>query len=170
MVEQGSGINGFYTYALPEGVVVNNVFYVGWRQRSESFLNAGYDINTPNNGRQFYWLNGEWSKSQAEGSIMIRPVLGAAITITSVHNTQYKNKNLMTVWPNPARDYLNIDPGELQLSGSSYITILDLNGHELIKVLLTDRVDISSLHDGLYFLVINSDGKPVSYNRFIKSR
>jgi hypothetical protein len=170
IVELGNGVNGFYTYTLPEGVVVNGVFYVGWKQRSESFLNAGYDVNTPNAGRQFYWLNGEWSQSQKPGSIMIRPVVGSPLTITSVHDTYYKKKNILTIWPNPAKDYINIEKGELQLSGSTDIIITDLNGHELIKVAYSDKVDISSLHDGMYFLVININGTPVGYNRFIKSR
>ena len=66
MVEQGNTINGFYTYNIPEGVTVNDVFYVGWKQLSETFLNAGFDVNTPNDGRQFYWLNGEWNQSQVQ--------------------------------------------------------------------------------------------------------
>jgi hypothetical protein len=170
MVEEGDVINGFYTYTIPEGVAVNGVFYVGWRQISETFLNAGYDVNTPNAGRQFFWLNGDWSQSQVPGSIMIRPVVGSPLIITSVHDTYYKNKNIMNIWPNPARDYINIEPGELQLSGSSFITITDLNGHELINVAFSDKVNISSLHDGMYFLIINVNGTPVGYNRFIKSR
>ena len=89
MVEQGNIINGFYNYTFPEGVVVNGIFYVGWKQRSESFLNVGYDINTPHAGKQFYWLNGEWSQSQVAGSIMIRPVVGAPLIITSVDDHPY---------------------------------------------------------------------------------
>ncbi len=170
MVEQGNGINGFYSYSIPEGVQVNGVFYVGWRQTSETFLNAGYDVNTPNAGRQFYWLNGQWSQSQVPGSIMIRPVIGSPLLVTSVHDIPVKNKNLLNIWPNPARDYINIDPGDLQLSRSSFITITDLNGHELIRVLFNNKVDISSLKDGMYFLVININGSPYGYNRFIKSR
>jgi hypothetical protein len=170
IVEQGNALNGFYTYILPQGVMVNDVFYVGWKQRSESFLNAGYDVNTPNAGKQFYWLNGEWSLSQVPGSIMIRPVVGSALIVTSVHDTPVKNKSLMTIWPNPASEYINIDPGDLQFTGSSYITITDLNGRELIKVLFNSKVDISSLKDGMYFLVININGSTVRYNRFIKSR
>jgi hypothetical protein len=170
MVEQGTMINGFYNYTIPEGVVVNSTFYVGWRQLSESFLNAGYDVNTPNSGRQFYWLNGEWNLSQVPGSIMIRPVLGSPLKITAVHETSYKNNNLMSLWPNPATDHININPGGMQLFGSSYITITDLNGNELINVPFREKIDISSLHAGMYFLLININGKPVGYNRFIKSR
>jgi hypothetical protein len=170
MVEQGTVINGFYNYAISEGVVVNGPFYVGWKQSSESFLNVGYDVNTPNAGKQFYWLNGNWNQSQVPGSIMIRPVVGSPLKVTSVHETYYKNKNLMGIWPNPATDYININPGELQLFGSSYITITDLNGHELINVPFSESVDISSLHEGIYFIVINMNGKPVGYNRFIKVR
>ena len=170
MVEQGTIINGFYNYTIPEGVVVNGTFYVGWRQLSESFLNVGYDVNTPNSGKQLYWLNGEWNQSQVPGSIMIRPVLGSPLKITAVHETSYKNNNLMTLWPNPATDHININPGGMQLFGSSYITITDLNGNELINVPFSEKMDISSLHAGMYFLLIKVNGNPVGYNRFIKSR
>lgn len=170
MVEQGSSINGFYTYTIPDGVIVNGTFYVGWRQRSESFLNAGYDINTPNAGKQFYWLNGEWRQSQFDGSIMIRPVVGSPLLLTAVKDPPKVPKNKMKFWPNPAKDYINIDQGELQLSGTSYVEITDLNGHELIKVPYSERIDISSLHEGMYILVISTNGQPVGYNRLIKIR
>ncbi len=169
MVEQGTGINGFYTYRIPEGVIINGTFYVGWRQRSESFLNAGYDINTPHAGKQLYWLNGEWRQSQVDGSIMIRPVVGSPLILTSIKDP-VSAKNKTKFWPNPARDYINIEQGELQLYGTSYITITDLNGHELIKVPFSERVDISSLHEGMYILVISTNGHPVGYNRIIKIR
>lgn len=170
MVEQGNVINGFYNYTIPEGVVVNNIFYVGWRQRSETFLNVGYDVNTPHAGKQFYWLNGIWNQSQVPGSIMIRPVVGSPLLITSIKDTYSKNKNLMSFWPNPATDYININTGEVQLYGTAFISITDLNGHELIKVPFSERVDISSLHEGIYFLVISMNGRPVEYNRLIKTR
>ncbi len=49
---------GFIPTLFLKGLRYTGVFYVGWRQTSETFLNAGYDVNTPNAGRQFYWLNG----------------------------------------------------------------------------------------------------------------
>jgi hypothetical protein len=170
MVEQGAAINGFYSYNIPEGVLLNGIFYIGWRQRSESFLNAGLDVNTPNNGKQFYWLNGEWRQSQVQGSIMIRPVLGNSLNLTSVNDIFYRNKNTIRVWPNPATDYINIDRGELQVSGLSYITVLDLYGRELIKVPFSELLDISSLHEGAYIIITTINGKPSGYNRLIKTR
>src|SRR5664279_5319528 len=170
MVEQGSGINGFYNYTIPDGVVVNGTFYVGWRQRSESFLNVGYDVNTLNAGKQFYWLNGDWRQSEVPGSIMIRPVVGGPLLITAVNDTHTKTTPLKYIWPNPAKDYVNIDQGDLHLLGTSYITISDLNGHQILSIPFSERVDISSLHEGIYILVISTNGLPVGYNRLIKIR
>jgi|WetSurMetagenome_2_1015567.scaffolds.fasta_scaffold03554_6 hypothetical protein len=170
MVEQGAVINGFYTYNIPDGVPVNSTFFVGWKQRSETFLNAGFDINTPHANRQLYWLNGEWLQSQVNGSIMIRPVVGNPLRLTSIKDTYYRNKNLVNIWPNPANNYINIDPGELQLSGLSYVTIMDLNGRELINTPYSSRIDISSLHEGVYIILTSINGKPVGFNRLIKTK
>ena len=170
MVEQGEVINGFYNYKLPEGVMVNDLFYVGWKQRSETFLNAGFDVNTLPAGKQFFWLNGEWQQSQVNGSIMIRPVVGDLPKVTSVNDTYYINNNRISLWPNPATDYINIDRGELELSGLTYVTVMDIYGRELLKVPFSERIDISSLHDGIYIVITSLNGKPVGYNRLIKTR
>jgi hypothetical protein len=170
MVEQGSSINGFYTFTIPDGVLINGTFYVGWRQQSETFLNAGYDINTSNAGKQFYWINGDWKQSQFEGSIMIRPVVGSPLLVTAIKEPPISAKNKLKFWPNPAKDIINIDQGDLRLSGTSYITITDLNGRELLKVPFSERLDISALHDGMYIIVISINGQPVGYNRIIKIR
>lgn len=169
-VQQGDVINGFYTYTIPDGVMLNNIFYVGWRQRTETFLNAGLDINTPNAGRQFYWLNGEWNQSQIKGSIMIRPVVGGPLRITAIRDAPIDIKNLITVWPNPATNFINISGGGLQLSGDSNVTIFDLLGRQLIRTGYAERIDISSLPHGIYIVITSLNGRQVGYNRIIKTR
>ncbi|MDO9579882.1 MAG: T9SS type A sorting domain-containing protein [Bacteroidales bacterium] len=168
MVEQADMINGFYTYKIPEEVMVNGVFYVGWRQLSETFLNAGFDINTPHAGRLLYWINGDWKVSQKEGSIMIRPVVGDPLKITSINDAYYRNRKKIDIWPNPANDYINVNTGELQLSGLSYISVVDLSGREHIKVPYSERIDITSLHEGVYIVITTMNGIPVGYSRLIK--
>jgi hypothetical protein len=98
-------------------------------------------------------------------------VVGAPLTITAIKDTPYNsNKKSLKIWPNPAKDYVNIDRGELQLSGLAYISFNDLSGRELMKVPFSERIDISSLHEGMYILVMNINDIPVSYNRIIKTR
>jgi len=163
-------INGFYTYKIPDAVMVDGVFYVGWRQRSETFLNAGYDVNTPNAGRQFFWLNGEWKLSQVEGSVMIRAVVGDRLKVTAVNDIYYMNRTQIKIWPNPANDYINLNIEEIEHTGSSFITIIDMHGRELIKVPFSEQIDVSSLKEGMYIIITSVNGKPASYNRLIKTR
>jgi hypothetical protein len=170
MVEQGQVINGFYNYSLPEGVMVNSTFYVGWKQRSETFLNAGFDINTLHGGKQLYWLNGEWLQSQVKGSIMIRPVVGNPLKVTSIDETHFTKKDRIRLWPNPATDYFTVNSDKIPVPELAYVSILDLSGRELIKVPLSERIDISSLHEGIYIVITSYNGRSVGYNRLIKTR
>ncbi len=170
LVQQGNTINGFYTYKLSVPVLVNDVFYVGWRQRSETFLNAGFDVNTPNTGKQYYWLNGNWNQSQVNGSVMIRPVVGDPLIIAGIEDKYYKSLSTVKIWPNPAGDNIHLDAGDQLLTGIADIKIIDLSGKQLLKVPYSEQIDISSLKRGLYILVINLNGRPVSYNRIIKTK
>jgi hypothetical protein len=170
MVENNDGVNSFYTYRLPDGVPVNSIFYIGWKQRSETFLNAGFDFNTPPEGRQFYWLNGSWVQSQKEGSIMIRPIIGKRIRTTSIDDSFYPLKDLVTIWPNPASDVINISRIESAVNMLSYITITDMYGREVMKVPYSEQLDISALPRGMYIVITSINGRNAGYNRLIKTR
>ena len=121
-------------------------------------------------GKQFYWLNGEWKESQLEGSVMIRPVVGGSLQTTSVEDTYYNGLNRISIWPNPAHDYIRIDPGDLAFSGLLYITITDLSGRIVIKEPYSERIDISSLHEGMYIIITSLKGKALGYNRLMKTK
>ncbi|MBA4323267.1 MAG: hypothetical protein C0408_10675, partial [Odoribacter sp.] len=169
MVKQGEGINGFYTYILNDPQPVYGNFYVGWKQRSETFLNAGFDFNSLHDGKQFYWLNGNWNQSQAKGSLMIRPVLGAPVNTTAIGDVILKN-NSLKIWPNPVKDFINIDPGDILLSSQPTISILDFMGREVMKISFSEQTDVSQLPGGIYIIILNINGKRILYNRFIKTK
>ncbi|OFY64222.1 MAG: hypothetical protein A2V64_03390 [Bacteroidetes bacterium RBG_13_43_22] len=169
MVKQGDDINGFHTYGLPSPVPVKGIFYIGWRQRSETFLNAGIDINTPHYGKQYYWIAGNWNVSQITGSLMIRPVLGPLIN-TSVNEVKYNRNNTLRFWPNPARDFITVDPGDLQDTQYLNITIYDLQGRRLISVPWSEQLDISSLNEGLYIITSGRNGISAGQSRLVKMR
>jgi hypothetical protein len=172
LVEQGARINGFHRYYIPGGALVNGTFYVGWKQRSETFMNAGLDVNTPNRGRQMYWLNGSWNQSQVAGSVMIRPVVGKTYA-TGINDNEVKpevRRNKVTIWPNPAGDYINVKLDERPYSSSAFVSIINLSGLEMLNVPLADQIDISSLNEGLYIVITTVNGKRIGYNRLVKTK
>ena len=170
IVEEGNKINGFYTYVLPEAVPVNGVFYVGWKQVSEAFLNAGFDLNTPNNGRQLYWLNGEWFASQMPGSLMIRPVVGKALKTTGIDNTESSTEKEFSLWPNPAISRISLICTGLMSGPPDHVSFVDLNGHELLRVTYNEQIDISSLRAGIYTVIPQRNHTPLGYLHLVKTR
>jgi hypothetical protein len=168
-VKQGSGINGFYTYTLTNPMALSGEFFVGWKQRSETFLNAGLDLNTPHSGKQLYWLNGQWNESLAPGSLMIRPVLGPKPVTTGITSAR-ERRNQVLVWPNPSSDYIQIKTADLPSSGNIVIRVNDLYGKEVIRTDYYDRLDISGLSPGAYLLFVEINRKPAGFAKFIKSR
>jgi hypothetical protein len=166
-VTQGQGINGFYTYILNAPAFVDGTFYVGWRQKTETFLNAGFDLNTLHGGKQLYWLNGNWSVSQAQGSLMIRAVVGKLSKPTLTASVKTGN-NTLKLWPNPVSGTLNIEPGELFTSQYTRIRIIDFKGNTLKEYNYNSQIDVSSLPDGIYSIIIYFGNRQLMYNRIVK--
>lgn len=169
MVEQGEGINGFHTYILDDPVYIDNIFYIGWKQRSETFLNAGLDLNTSQNGRQFFWLNGDWYQSQVNGSLMIRAITGPRLPSTGIGDVT-TTKNLVHIWPNPVSEVLNIKPDDsFAASGSLSHIIYDISGRVILRVSDVTRIDAGTLKPGIYIMISIHRGSVISRNRFIKA-
>ena len=49
-------------------------------------------------------------------------------------------------------------PGKCKCQAYLIVTITDIYGRELIKVPYRNRIDISSLHAGMYFIVTSING------------
>jgi hypothetical protein len=99
---------------------------------------------------------------------MIRPVIGSPLT-TSINDVLFRKTETFRFWPNPCSDYITIDPESVPASGFTYITIADLQGRILMKVPYTGRVDISRLHDGIYFLIMSQNSVQMKYARLVKT-
>lgn len=168
MVDPGETIDGFVTYPLIDPVEVNGDFFVGWRQRSETWLNAGFDLNTPHNGRLYYYFGGVWSPSTKEGCLMIRPIVGKALPATGTDDILAK-PTYVSVWPNPASDLLNIDIQESELQHSN-IEVYNSSGKKVMASFGTRKINISGLPEGVYIIRIMKNNQPYSQGKFIKTR
>ena len=166
MVNQGPGINGFQQYILNTPVAVNDIFYIGWKQRSETFLNAGVDINSLQAGRHFYWLNGSWNASQIAGALMIRAVTGPSLTVVSSEDPPLSSSSTLKIWPNPARSNLNMETAEGQID---ILSIYDTSGRLVLTTENISEINISHLNPGLYIVIAYTrTGLRVS-GKFIKA-
>ncbi|MFN8242186.1 MAG: T9SS type A sorting domain-containing protein [Bacteroidales bacterium] len=169
VVIPGNAVSGFHTYVLKTPVPIFGDFHVGWKQVTETYLNAGFDANTPNSGHLKYWLNGNWFNSQAPGTVMIRPVFGPPINTVGINDNETARKELR-FWPNPASDIINIQSGLDQPGQYTEILIYDLQGRQVMKTEYSESIDVSRLGSGIYFMRIISGKRLTGTGKFIISK
>jgi len=161
------GLNGFDYFSLDTARVIPENYYVGWQEVTDDFLNVGFDKNTNSKKKIFYKLTQLWKNTSYEGSLMIRPVF-ANKSKKSSSETKYSSPELpeLRVYPNPVLNQLNISFSEELFNAS--ITILDINGRVVMKKdKITHQLDLSSLPDGTFFIMVQS-GRLVISKKIIK--
>lgn len=159
--------NQFIRYKLDAPLYLSpGVFYVGFTQNTNQFLNVGFDKNFNSQSKLFYNTSGTWNNSPFIGSLMLHPVFGSYSEFTGIADSQEKQKNDLLVYPNPANDRLYIShKSEIQKINFS---IIDLLGKTLLSSSLdADYIDISMLESGVYFIQLNKENK-ISTTKFIK--
>src|SRR5690606_30895524 len=141
-------------------------FWIGWRQNSEKFLNAGLDLNTAPAGRQYFHLSGIWQESQAPGIIMMRPVMkGSGIPNSSDNGTLINN--LFSIYPNPTDGLVTLVPAE-GAPDDFTIDVISSSGAVVMSPGYPKRPDLSRLAAGNYMLLIRTrDGRPLSLLRVV---
>ncbi|MFO7853382.1 MAG: T9SS type A sorting domain-containing protein [Bacteroidota bacterium] len=168
IVSPGDSINDFIRFILNDPLMIDGYFHVGWTQQSETFLNVCLDMNTLPEGRRHYYINGIWSESEIEGSLMIRPVIGSAIIPSGIDDTYTPRKPKINIWPNPVKDILNINIDESDLARDIEINIYDSNGRWMMTERQTSTLNVKSLPPGVYIIIIKAENRLIGYNRFIR--
>ena len=152
-------LNAFSTYELDSILILSDDFYVGWIKTSETIMNVGFDQFLNNKNKIFYNLGQDWINTSFTGSLMLRPVMGKQIKNPA--GLQKPREILVNVFPNPAREFFQVDwpmtedPDEWELS------LLDLRGRMLYRARGSQNVHaIGHLPEGIYILRLNHAGRP----------
>jgi hypothetical protein len=160
--------NGFATFALPEPLLVDGTFYVGWQQVSETNLQIGMDIQNSARQHMYYFSNNTWFSSQVLGAPMIRPLLGDYVQLTGVVEPVISNTtSTIKVYPNPTSNFLYLDlPTQEEIT----IKIFDVSGRLLIEQTETSNsISTQQLQSGIYVVqVTDKKGTFARTARFIK--
>lgn len=139
------GLNRYQRYVLEEPVVVSGDIFVGFEQTNNYYINLGFDRSFNTADRIYYLTSTEWQQSILSGSLMMRPLFGAAATvgIAEVGHQEWE----IEIYPNPASDHVTIKG----LPEGSHIDIYDAAGRCVCSSFIF-QFSIFNLKSGLYLL------------------
>lgn len=158
-------INQFKEYKLSKGIAVNGDFFIGWVQKDKRRINIGFDKNTNSKAQLFYNIYGSWQKSDANGSLMLRPVLGY-LTTSSTKDYKQFTQDKITIYPNPTSQIIYFKG--IENTKDIFIEIYNLQGKKISSSLLTESfLDVSFLNNGVYIISIKRKNKTPQTQRLI---
>jgi len=162
-------LNKFTNYIFDIDLVLENNFYIGWQKVYATSLNIGFDVNRNNSDKLFKNFSGSWDQSDKEGTVMIRPMFGKDIP-TSINQPTITEKIDFSLYPNPAKNNLNIEIDSDYLYEIRY-SIFDMHGRVYNDQLFThSEIDISGLPSGIYFIRINKPNGQSGTKKFVVIR
>ena len=156
------GFNNFADkyFTDKELILGQGKFYIGWVQTTNDNLNIGFDRNTNSKDKIFYNVDGKWTNSNFEGSLMIRPLLGAQL-VPMDENAGYKNSTeKLLIYPNPPEPdgMINIVIPNVQSSKPEMwkylkVSIYNIYGQLIYSVPYSgSSVTVSELKQGIYIV------------------
>lgn len=165
----------YYGWRLAEFInpvhISEGDFFVGVTQTTSETLNIGLDYNSSYNDNNLYAYSptdGIWQESSATGSsIMIRPVFQS--TKLGPVSVEERLLDDASIYPNPVRDQLYINPGIDGFLGAA--ELLDLTGKVIKRVSVQGHTNLSvdDLQKGMYLLrVVSADRAGQRTFKFVK--
>jgi hypothetical protein len=141
----------FNVYKLNNPIIVEDTFYIGFKQNKNNFLPVGLDKNNDSSDKIFFKVDGQWNKNQViKGSLIIRPIFAKTDYII----TEVNEKKLVSdviIYPNPSSGIIffseSIDEG----------LIIDLNGRIIDRFKKSNQLNLSPYPEGIYVIVFSKD-------------
>jgi len=104
------------------------------------------------------------AQENGDGKTLILQAKYNATSSLGLHQVVDKNMN---VFPNPSRDFIQIDSPTIALD--SKFEIYDLVGKQVQSGTLNEnKIDISQLNKGVYLLNVKTQDKVIETKKFIK--
>ncbi len=167
-----NGLNLFVEYPLDSVIAVEGTIYVGWVQTNTANMNLGFDRNRNNANKIFYRVGNNWVNTSFQGSLMMRPVMVAAVDpFLGVDGASPSTTGLL-IHPNPASDLfmLQIDDERVE---RAVVQCVDATG----RVVMQEQwqrgqpVSTGSLSNGMYIVqALDGHGNALGQGRLLIQR
>ena len=167
-------LNKLITYHIYPPLRLTGSFYIGWIQTTDDNLNIGFDRYNNSQNEIFYNTMGQWNNSFYSGSLLMRPVVGKPIPLST--GDIIPRKGAFNIYPNPCNgNILNIHIPDKNIlpAGSSplFLTIYNLFGQQVLNTRFTNTIDVGTLSDGIYFISLtDASGIQLGVRKLIISR
>lgn len=162
-------VNGFVRYRFDNGVPMSaGSFYIALMFPAGGMSDTvyiGLDKNKQGANYRYFKVADHWQSSLIEGALMLRPLVGGPLPLSS--KELIPEQLMLSVYPNPVHDQLEI--AWTPPSPNAEYNIFDVSGRTIkTGPLKGDKIDCTSLHDGLYFLTIRSGQGLTATKKFYK--
>jgi hypothetical protein len=139
-----------------EGAIVDDVFYIGYREPAAGSVRVGLDMSNDTGDKMYYRLteNGAWLlNDRVTGSLMMRPRFGPGTINTGVEEA----KKPVAIYPNP-------NYGEFYVKGPfEQLRVINITGQPMNTVIedygTEKRVRVSATSTGIYIVQYTSGSK-----------
>jgi len=151
-----TGHNNFFEYKFNNPQILSpGVYFIGMQQFVASGITIGFDRNYNFSQKLFYDSGSGWTQSSYYGSLMMRPVFGPKLLPPVGINENELKATSFKVYPNPATDLVKIISEEdVDVSYS----VIGMDG-KLILSGVGSEINTQNLNNGIYLLVLSSQGK-----------
>ncbi len=160
-VKWEKGLYHFYPYMLDDPLVLAGTFYVGFEKYDADNLNIGADANNNRQDKIFYKTIGDWKNpTLLEGALMIRPIVGSNLVLSSKEISSDNEIRSIKVYPNPTSTYFSITNKEIKNDPLAELKIYNMFGVDVLyKIGLDGNTNIVNLPAGIYIVRIISKNR-----------
>jgi hypothetical protein len=152
------GLYSFYPYLLDEPLILSGTIYVGWEKQQKDNMNVGMDANNDRHNRIFYKTDIDWQTSNVSGALLIRPIIGSNLILSTEDQLSTLKNSKLIIFPNPTSNGFTIGNSELLTDNNLELTIHNIFGQlvysEKGKI---NQIDVSSLVNGIYIIKAKSN-------------
>lgn len=150
--------NEFLEFDLMESIVVNDTFFVGWQRIAPTAVPIGLDKNTkPYTSVIYQNTGGEWTRSNLDGFLLIRPVMGNKTLVNKPSDeliTGLEPDSIFHVFPNPTSDLLYFDLPQKEFES---LSLADISGRLVFSTKdVHSPISLENIPNGTYFLKIKT--------------
>lgn len=141
----------FNIFELKNPIIIEDSFFIGFRQKEDLFLPVGIDKHTNTSNKIYFKTDNQWYKNEIiQGSLMIRAVFGKSdFILTNIKEIKVTKE--IIIYPNPGNGIYKLN------KIADIVEIYSLSGKKLYAKNNVIDINIENFESGIYIVKIYSE-------------